>query len=101
MVYRTVGFQAVVGLALCFCAAAFQTTGPPAPPTFYRDVLPILQTHCQVCHRQGELAPMPFVTSEQTHPWAKPIAAAGRLKMNPPGVADPRYGNFAKDPSLT
>src|SRR5260370_25995540 len=101
MVYRTVGFQAVVGLALCVGAAAFQTTGPPAPPTCYRDVLPILQTHCQVCHRQGEIAPMPFVTYEQTHPWAKQIAAAVQMKMMPPWFADPRYGNFSNDPSLT
>ena len=26
-------------------------------PTFYRDVLPILQQRCQSCHRAGEMAP--------------------------------------------
>jgi hypothetical protein len=101
MVYRAAGFQAVVGLALCFCAAAFQANRPPAPPTFNRDVLPILQTHCQSCHRPGEIAPMPFVTYEHTHPWAKQIAAAVQMKMMPPWFADPRYGKFANDPSLT
>src|SRR5258708_8115454 len=84
MVYRAVGFLAVIGLVLCFCAAAFQTTETAPPPTFYRDVLPILQTHCQSCHRPGEIAPMPFVTYEQTHPWAKQIAAAVQMKMMPP-----------------
>jgi len=38
----------------------------PAPPTFYRDVLPILQQHCQRCHRPGEIAPMRLVTYAQT-----------------------------------
>ena len=33
---------------------------------FIRDVLPILQDHCQSCHRSGEVAPMPLVTYEQT-----------------------------------
>ena len=27
-------------------------------PTFYQDVLPILQKNCQTCHRPGEAAPM-------------------------------------------
>ena len=31
-------------------------------PTFYKDVLPILQSKCQSCHRSGEAAPMPLVT---------------------------------------
>src|SRR5208282_2564212 len=39
-------------------------------PTFYKDVLPILQDHCQACHREGEIAPMSFMTYEQTRPWA-------------------------------
>jgi hypothetical protein len=101
MVYRAVAFVAVIGLVLCFCGAAFQTTAAAPPPTFYHDVLPILQSHCQGCHRPGEIAPMPFVTYEQTHPWAKQIASAVQMKMMPPWFADPRYGKFANDPSLT
>ena len=30
-------------------------------PTFYRDVLPVLQHTCQNCHRKGEAAPMPLI----------------------------------------
>src|SRR2546423_5403184 len=26
--------------------------------SYYRDVLPILQTHCQTCHRPGEVGPV-------------------------------------------
>ena len=26
-------------------------------PTFHRDVVPILQKHCQDCHRPGQVAP--------------------------------------------
>ncbi|MGC1370915.1 MAG: hypothetical protein WA824_02140, partial [Candidatus Sulfotelmatobacter sp.] len=70
-------------------------------PTFYKDILPILQSRCQSCHRPGETAPMPLLTYEQTRPWAKKIAAAVEMKMMPPWFADPRYGHFANDPSLT
>ena len=70
-------------------------------PTFYRDVLPILQTHCQNCHRPGEVAPMPLVTYAQTRPWATRMAAEVEMRMMPPWFADPRFGHFANDSSLT
>jgi hypothetical protein len=73
----------------------------PATPTFYRDVLPILQKHCQVCHRPGEIAPLPFVTYEQTHSWADQINDAVRAKTMPPWFADPCCGRFSNDISLT
>jgi len=73
----------------------------PTRPSFYKDVLPLLQEHCQVCHREGEIAPMPFVTYEQTRPWAGAIKLAVQSKQMPPWFADPRYGKFSNDPSLT
>src|SRR4051794_79532 len=59
-------------VTLCFPAPS--SSG--ANVTFYRDVLPILQAHCQGCHRAGEMAPMPFETYEQTRPFAAAIRAA-------------------------
>jgi hypothetical protein len=44
---------------------------------------------------------MPLVTYEQTRPWAKAIENAVEMKMMPPWFADPRYGHFANDPSLS
>ena len=46
-------------------------------PTFYKDVLPILQANCQTCHRPGEVAPMSLITFEQARPWAKAPASGG------------------------
>jgi hypothetical protein len=76
-----------------------------SPPVFYRDVLPILQRHCQSCHRPGQIAPMPFTTYVETRPWAKSISSAVRAKKMPPWFADPCCGlccgHFSNDPSLT
>ena len=51
----------IAGLALVLFAAA-QTAQPQV--TFTNDVAPILQRHCQVCHRPGsdaaESAPHPL-----------------------------------------
>lgn len=44
---------------------------------------------------------MALETYEQTKPWASQIADAVKMKMMPPWFADPRYGHFANDPSLT
>jgi len=69
-------------------------------PTFYRDVLPILQRHCQECHRTGEMAPMPLSTYSETRPWAKAIRDAVRTRKMPPWFADPCCGKFSNDRSL-
>src|SRR5579859_111894 len=70
-------------------------------PTFYRDVLPILQQRCQVCHRAEGIAPMRFETYGQTRPYAAAIALATRDKSMPPWFADPHIGRFSNDPSLS
>lgn len=70
-------------------------------PTFYRDVLPILQTHCQSCHRRGEIAPMAFDTYAHTRPFAAAIRERTRLRQMPPWFADPCCGHFSNDRSLS
>ena len=69
--------------------------------TFYRDVLPILQQRCQICHRAEGIAPMRFETYEQTRPYAAAIAATAQNKSMPPWFADPHIGHFSNDPSLS
>src|SRR6202163_4554809 len=68
--------------------------------TFNKDVLPILQKNCQICHRPGEIGPMPLLTYEGTRPWAKAIKAAVLNKKMPPWFADPLYGHFSNDRRL-
>lgn len=78
-----------------------RTALPGLAPTFYKDVLPILQAHCQICHRAGEIGPMPLMTYEQTRRWSRAIWQAVESKKMPPWFADPRYGRFANDLSLS
>ena len=74
---------------------------PSTPPTFYRNVLPILQQHCQRCHRTGEIAPMPLVTYDQVKSWTRLMNQDVHSRRMPPWFADPCCGHFANDPSLT
>jgi hypothetical protein len=73
----------------------------PKRETFYKDVLPILQEHCQTCHRPGNIGPMAFRTYEETRPWASAIKAAVMTKKMPPWFADARYGHWANSRALS
>ncbi len=74
--------------------------GLRAAPTFYQDVLPLLQRNCQNCHRPGEAAPMPLLSYEDARPWAKAIRQAVLTRKMPPWFADPAYGHFSNDRTL-
>jgi hypothetical protein len=91
----------VFGITLGLSGAGMQKSEATHAPTFYKDILPILQDHCQSCHRAGEVAPMPLETYKQAQAWAPSIAHAVQMKMMPPWFADSRYGHFANDASLT
>ena len=93
----------LVGIAM-LCASPVtsqQAAGPVTAPTFYRDVLPILQEHCQVCHRAGGIAPIAFETYENTRGYAAAIREATRNRSMPPWFAEKGIGRFSNDPSLT
>jgi hypothetical protein len=81
-------------------AMAVLATAATPTVTFHKDVQPILQNHCQECHRPGEVAPMSLMTYEQARPWAKSIRQAVLTKKMPPWFADPHFGKFANDRSI-
>ncbi len=82
--------------------------GPPSAaaetPTFYADVLPILQQNCQTCHREagtnmgGMVAPWPLVTYDDARVRARRIASAVREGRMPPwSAADQHRGTFENE----
>jgi hypothetical protein len=87
------------GWLLGMTAMAAPNTGTPV--TFNKDVLPILQKNCQACHRPGEIAPMSFLSYNEARPWAKAMKVAVATKKMPPWFADPQYGHFANDRTLS
>jgi hypothetical protein len=71
------------------------------PVTFHKDVEPVLQAHCQGCHRPGEIGPMSLLSYDQARPWAKAIRNAVLTRKMPPWSADPKVGRYRNDPSLS
>ncbi|MGI8744644.1 MAG: c-type cytochrome [Bryobacteraceae bacterium] len=83
------------------CATAACAATAPPQVTFDKDVLPVLQKNCQTCHRPGEAAPFSLLTYQQARPWAAAMKEAVLSKKMPPWFADPHYGKFSNDPSLS
>ena len=100
MVRRRLWQFATLGL-LCASGLVGAPGAGSESPTFYKNVLPILQQHCQSCHRPGEPGPMPLLTYEGTKPWASAIAQMVKSRQMPPWFADPAIGHFSNDRSLT
>lgn len=90
-------FQFLCPFALALTTAAAASGATVAKPTFYSDVLPILQKNCQSCHRPGEAVPMSLISYEDVRPWAKAIKQAVATQKMPPWFADPHVGKFTND----
>lgn len=70
-------------------------------PTFSKDVAPILYSKCVTCHRPGEIGPMSLITYRDVRPWAASIRDKVSTRVMPPWHADPQYGSFRNDRSLS
>jgi len=95
------GTGALASFHLAEAQSSVPSSATRPTATYYRDVLPILQRHCQNCHRAEGIAPMAFETYQQTRPFAGAIRADTQTKTMPPWFADAGVGRFSNDPSLT
>ena len=85
----------------CAIASREPPESSQAEVTYARHIAPILQKHCVVCHRPGEVAPFALTSFEQARDWAATIREVVAERRMPPWHADPRYGRFSNDPSLS
>lgn len=96
-----------IAAAVAACSSSSSTTTPNVGPvTFYKDVLPILQQHCQGCHVEGGIAPFSLVTYENAKNYSTLIVAQTQQRLMPPWGAQetkdctPRF-KWQHDPRLT
>ncbi len=82
-------------------AAARDGVELPRKVTYTRDIAPLLSAKCGSCHRPGDIAPMALRTYDEVRPWAKSIRRVVNDGTMPPWHADPAYGVFSNDRSLS
>ena len=71
------------------------------PVTYAADVARIVQEKCQSCHRPGQVGPFSLRTYDDARRHAATIREVVDDRRMPPWHADPRYGHFQNDRSLT
>jgi hypothetical protein len=81
----------------CLISVPKQPTGEIT----FEHVAPIFYGRCAVCHRPGEVAPFPLLTRRDAVNWKDMIREVVESGRMPPWHADPRYGKFSNDRSLT
>ncbi len=93
------------GLGVACVALLAPTAGAQSvnAPTFANDVSAIFQEKCEVCHRPGQMGPMPLVTYENVRPWVRSIRSKVASRVMPPWHLDRTVGiqSFKNDISLS
>ncbi len=107
---RTRQIVALSGVLVAASVAATVITRAQTPVktdvTFTKDIAPILQGHCQRCHRPDGGAPMALMTYEDARPYARAIKERTGLRWKrgamPPWFVEKDIGiqSFKNDPSL-
>ena len=86
---------AAPGVFLLSAASAMEA------PTFNDEVVRILQTRCQTCHRPGEHAPFSLLTYRDAYQRRDDIRDAVRDRVMPPWKPVPGFGDFVEPRRLS
>ena len=78
-----------------------RTPDANAKVTYSNQIARLFQRRCVECHREGQIAPFALDRYDDVVGWADMIAEVVHQRRMPPWHADPRYGHFVNDYSLT
>jgi hypothetical protein len=67
----------VVALMAGVAVLAAASSSSPASVTFNKNVLPILQKNCQICHRLDQVAPTSLIIYLSSSTSSRPFVSAG------------------------
>jgi hypothetical protein len=95
--------RSALGAAAALVLASGTAAAQQPAPTFSKDIAPILQQNCQVCHSPGSIAPMSLITYEEVRPWARVIRMRTETRQMPPWHIDKTVGiqKFKNDISIS
>ncbi|MBX3443494.1 MAG: redoxin domain-containing protein [Planctomyces sp.] len=94
-------------VAVASTEAAGCLIGRPRPAneqadvTWSNQISRLFQDRCQECHRDGDIAPFALMDYHEAAGWGEMIAEVVRQKRMPPWHANPEFGHFSNDRTLT
>jgi hypothetical protein len=69
--------------------------------SYVKNISPLLKNKCLTCHTPEGVAPWSMDNYEKIRSWGPMMREAIRTQRMPPWHADPQYGTFKEDASLT
>lgn len=84
------------------CLISFEKKdGEANAPSYAKEVAPILQAKCVTCHSPGNIAPFAMTSYQKVKGWTQMMREEILSKRMPPWHADPHFGVFTNDRSIT
>lgn len=83
------------------CSLTSGGKGAAGPVNYVDDIAPLLAANCVTCHREGGIGPWAMTNYAIVRGFAPMIREVVRTRRMPPWHADPVYGHFANDRSLS
>jgi len=72
-----------------------------APVSYTKVIAPVLQRKCVGCHSAGNIGPFAMSSYKKVKGWSEMIREVVLARRMPPWHADPHFGKFSNDRSLT
>ena len=88
-------------LSFSWAVVSMACSSAEPPPTYYRDIQPLVTTHCVDCHAAGGIAPFALDTYEALKAHLQPAVMAINARTMPPWGAEPGHENYLYDISLS
>jgi mono/diheme cytochrome c family protein len=85
---------AAAGLALAVSVGLAASSTATEPVTFSNQIARLFQTHCQGCHRPGEIAPFALTSYADAYTRRQKIRHVTRKRVMPPWKPVPGVGDF-------
>ncbi|HLK15994.1 MAG TPA: hypothetical protein VKT78_14405 [Fimbriimonadaceae bacterium] len=73
----------------------------PKPPTYAKEIAPVLNRHCATCHSESKVAPFSLVGYQNARTHAATVARVVELNYMPSWKAKAGYGEFKDCPTLS
>lgn len=85
------------------CLITFDTEAKTggAPVSYSKEIAPLLESKCVGCHSPGNIGPFSFASYQKVKGHAEMIREVLADRRMPPWDADPRFGHFKNDRSLS
>jgi mono/diheme cytochrome c family protein len=90
-----------VGLALAIALATTATSTDTEPVTFSKEIVRVFQSHCQTCHRPGEIAPFSLTSYGDAYAHRRKIRHVTQTRKMPPWKPVPGFGDFVEPRRLS